>query len=52
MRISKLARLAESLRSDQEFWLQRGIQQSRVDVEALVDHAFADAAVQALGPYR
>jgi NitT/TauT family transport system substrate-binding protein len=42
----------ESLKSDQEFWLQRGIQQSRVDIDALVDYTFADAAVQTLGPYR
>ena len=42
----------ESLRSDQDFWLSRGLQQTRIDVESVVDYTFADAAVQALGPYR
>ncbi len=42
----------ESLANDQEFWLQRGLQQSRIDINALVDYSFADAAVQTLGPYR
>ena len=27
-------------------------QQTRIDLNALVDYSFADAAVQVLGPYR
>jgi NitT/TauT family transport system substrate-binding protein len=41
-----------SLAADQEYWLASGQQQSRIDLNALVDYSFADAAVQALGPYR
>jgi NitT/TauT family transport system substrate-binding protein len=41
-----------SLSEDQDFWLSRATQQSRIDLNAVVDYRFADAAVQALGPYR
>jgi NitT/TauT family transport system substrate-binding protein len=40
-----------SIREDQEFWLARGLQQTRINVDEVVDHRFADAAVQVLGPY-
>jgi NitT/TauT family transport system substrate-binding protein len=42
----------ESLADAQEMWLAEGLQQARVDLAAVVDHTFADAAVQTLGPYR
>jgi len=41
-----------SMVDDQEYWLASGAQQARIDVASLVDYSFADAAVQALGPYR
>jgi NitT/TauT family transport system substrate-binding protein len=41
-----------SLAADQDYWLASGAQQTRIDLTALVDYSFADAAVQALGPYR
>jgi NitT/TauT family transport system substrate-binding protein len=41
-----------SLAEDQEYWLASGAQQARIDLNVLVDYSFADAAVQALGPYR
>jgi NitT/TauT family transport system substrate-binding protein len=41
-----------SMVADQEYWLASGAQQARIDVASLVDYTFADAAVQALGPYR
>ncbi len=41
-----------SLAADQDYWLASGAQQTRIDLNALVDYSFADAAVQALGPYR
>jgi NitT/TauT family transport system substrate-binding protein len=41
-----------SLTCDQDFWLARGVQQTPVNLDELVDHSFADAAVAALGPYR
>jgi len=50
-RTARLARLAGFLLAG-ALALGRGVQQSRVDVDALVDYSFADAAVQALGPYR
>jgi NitT/TauT family transport system substrate-binding protein len=42
----------EALAEDQEMWLAQGVQQARIDISTLVDYSFADAAVQALGPYR
>ncbi len=42
----------DSLAADQEYWLASGAQQARIDLNALVDYSFADAAVQTLGPYR
>jgi NitT/TauT family transport system substrate-binding protein len=41
-----------SLAEDQEFWLATGLQQARVSMDDVVDHSFADAAAQVLGPYR
>jgi NitT/TauT family transport system substrate-binding protein len=41
-----------SLADDQAYWLASGAQQAPIDLNALVDYSFADAAVQALGPYR
>jgi NitT/TauT family transport system substrate-binding protein len=41
-----------TISQDQDFWLSRGTQQSRVDLNGVVDYRFADAALQALGPYR
>jgi NitT/TauT family transport system substrate-binding protein len=41
-----------SLAADQDYWLASGAQQQRIDLNALVDYSFADAAVQVLGPYR
>jgi NitT/TauT family transport system substrate-binding protein len=41
-----------SLAADQDYWLASGAQQQRIDLSALVDYSFADAAVQALGPYQ
>jgi NitT/TauT family transport system substrate-binding protein len=42
-----------SLNEDQDYFLSAGLQQTRIDVNAFVDHSYADAAVQALGgPYR
>jgi NitT/TauT family transport system substrate-binding protein len=41
-----------SLIEEQEFWLAAGLQQAKVNLEEIVDQRFADAAVQALGPYR
>ncbi len=41
-----------SIREDQEFWLASGLQQTRIDIDQVVDHSFADAAVQVLGPYQ
>ncbi len=41
-----------SLAADQDYWLASGAQQTRIDLNALVDYSFADAAVQVLGPYR
>jgi len=39
------------IRDDQEFWLSRGLQQARINVDEVVDHRYVDAAVQVLGPY-
>jgi NitT/TauT family transport system substrate-binding protein len=41
-----------SLSEDQDYFLAAGLQQQRIDVNTLVDHSFADAAVQVLGPYQ
>jgi NitT/TauT family transport system substrate-binding protein len=41
-----------SLTEDQDYFLASGLQQQRIDINTLVDHSFADAAVQTLGPYR
>jgi NitT/TauT family transport system substrate-binding protein len=42
-----------SLTEDQDFFVATGLQQTRIDINTLVDHSFADAALQALGgPYR
>ena len=41
-----------SLKDDQDYYLAAGLQERPVDFDRIVDHAFADAAVQALGPYR
>jgi hypothetical protein len=41
-----------SIAQHQEYWLATGVQQSRIDLDALIDYSFADAAVQTLGPYR
>jgi NitT/TauT family transport system substrate-binding protein len=40
-----------SIAEDQELWLASGLQQARVNLDDVVDHRFADAAVAALGPY-
>ncbi len=40
-----------SIRDDQEFWLARGLQQTRINVDDVIDHRYVDAAAQALGPY-
>jgi NitT/TauT family transport system substrate-binding protein len=42
----------DSLAADQEYFLSTGHQQQRVEMNVLVDGSFADAAAQALGPYR
>ncbi|HEY7062355.1 MAG TPA: ABC transporter substrate-binding protein [Chloroflexota bacterium] len=42
----------DSLVQDQELWISIGLQQTRANINELVDQSFADAAVQALGPYR
>lgn len=41
-----------SIAEDQELWLAAGLQQARVNLDEVVDHRFADAAVATLGPYR
>jgi hypothetical protein len=42
-----------SLTEDQDFFVATGLQQTRIDINTLVDHSFADAAIQVLGgPYR
>ena len=41
-----------SIREDQEFWLARGLQQTRINVDDVVDHRYVDAATQILGPYQ
>jgi NitT/TauT family transport system substrate-binding protein len=41
-----------SLAQHQEYWLATGVQQTRIDLDALIDYSFADAAVQVLGPYQ
>jgi NitT/TauT family transport system substrate-binding protein len=41
----------EHIRNDQEFWLSRGLQQTRINIDEVVDHRYVDAAVQALGTY-
>jgi NitT/TauT family transport system substrate-binding protein len=41
-----------TIAEDQDLWLQRGIQQTRVNLDELVDHSFIDAAVGELGAYR
>jgi NitT/TauT family transport system substrate-binding protein len=41
-----------TINQDQDFWLSQGTQQSRVDLNGVVDLRFADAALQALGPYQ
>jgi hypothetical protein len=43
-----LASIAEA----QDYWLANGAQQTRIDLETLVDYSFVDAALQVLGPYR
>ena len=40
-----------SIETDQEYWLASGTQQSRVDLDDVIDYSFADAATRALGPY-
>ena len=40
-----------SIAQHQEYWLAAGVQQTRIDLDTLVDYSFADAAVQTLGPY-
>ena len=41
-----------AIAEDQDIWLTQGLQQQRIDLDELIDHRFADAAAQALGPYR
>ncbi|HZR97939.1 MAG TPA: ABC transporter substrate-binding protein [Chloroflexota bacterium] len=41
-----------SISEDQDYFLAAGLQQQRIDINTLIDHSFADAAVQALGPYQ
>jgi NitT/TauT family transport system substrate-binding protein len=41
-----------SIAEDQDYWLASGAQQTRIDLESLVDYSFVDAALQVLGPYR
>ena len=41
-----------SIAEDQDYWLANGAQQTRIDLETLVDYSFVDAALQVLGPYR
>jgi NitT/TauT family transport system substrate-binding protein len=41
-----------SIAQHQEYWLASGVQQTRIDLDTLIDYSFADAAVQVLGPYR
>jgi len=41
-----------SLAEDQDFWLSTGLQPTRINVDDVVDHSFADAADRTLGPYR
>jgi NitT/TauT family transport system substrate-binding protein len=41
----------ESLAADQDYFLSTGDQQQRVELSQLVDHQFADYAVQVLGRY-
>jgi NitT/TauT family transport system substrate-binding protein len=36
----------------QDFWVATAQQQARVNLDTVIDQRFADAAVQALGPYR
>ena len=43
--------LVSQIRDDQEFWLSRSLQQTRINVDDVVDHRYVDAAVQVLGPY-
>jgi hypothetical protein len=40
-----------SMAEDQEYYLANGWTQSRVDLNALIDYSFLDAALQVLGPY-
>src|SRR5579875_1257035 len=41
-----------SIAEDQDYFLAAGLQQQRIDINTLVDHSIADAAVQVLGPYQ
>ncbi len=41
-----------SIAADQEIWLQLGMLPTRLDLSHVVDTSFAEAAAQALGPYR
>jgi NitT/TauT family transport system substrate-binding protein len=43
---------AARVASHQDFWVATGAQQARVNLNEVIDHSYADAAVQALGPYR
>jgi NitT/TauT family transport system substrate-binding protein len=40
-----------SINDDQEFWLSRGTQHERVNLDSVIDYSFADAAVRTLGSY-
>jgi NitT/TauT family transport system substrate-binding protein len=40
------------MKEDLDYFLARGIVRSRIDVDALVDHQYADRAVRQLGEYR
>ena len=42
----------ESLADDLAFYREQGLITGAVNMERLVDHSFADAAVKALGPYK
>jgi NitT/TauT family transport system substrate-binding protein len=42
----------QSLEDDLAFYREQGLVKGKVDMERLVDHSFADAAVKALGPYK
>lgn len=42
----------QSMKDDQDWYLQNGYQKTKVDIDAGVDMSYADAAVAQLGPYK